>query len=193
MGGMATLTAARSDVFPPGTSVAVIPVGGVHHGGPPKAATIVSGTVDAAGLLSVTDANILSLTAYGLYAQVGGEYRYLRARSTLDVYDRGTATGTVNTTNGSANLSSVSASVGAFTVGQFITGPGIPAGTRLKSGSGAAWVMDANATVTASSVAVAAYGGQAPAANVGATLIPSRLNTPWATQYRQRKSIAGIN
>jgi hypothetical protein len=190
---MATVTAARGDIFPVGTSVAVVPAGAINPGGAPTAPAIASASVDAAGLLTVTDAGISSLTPYGLYASVGGEFRYLRARSTLDKTDAGTATGTVDTTNASTALANVSASVGAFAVGQAITGAGIPPGTTLVSGSAGSWVMSAAATASASTVAVAAYGARVPAANLGSTLIPSRISTTWQAQLRQRRSLAGTS
>jgi hypothetical protein len=163
---MPTLTVNRSDVFPVGTTVAVIPEGGVYPGNPQTGASIATGVVAADGSLSITNAGILSYTTYGLYANVGGEHRYLRARSTLDVHDGGTATGIATTTSGSPNLTTVSATTGAFVIGQTITGPGIPAGTRLKSGSGASWVMDANATASAIGVSVSAYGANDPCAKI---------------------------
>jgi hypothetical protein len=190
---VATITAARSDIFPVGTSVGAYPGNARQPGQAASAAAIASATVAADGTLTITDAGILSLTPYVLYASVGGEHRYLRARSTLDVFDRGTAVGTADTTNGSASLANVTASSGAFAVGQRINGAGIPSGTRLISGSGNAWVMSATATATASTVPVVTDGGRAPAANLGATAIPSRVSTPWQVQLRQRRSVAGTS
>jgi hypothetical protein len=51
---------------------------------------IASASVDAAGLLTVTNAGILQGVDYVAYALVAGEHRYVRCRSTLDV--GGTAT-----------------------------------------------------------------------------------------------------
>jgi hypothetical protein len=87
---MATVTIARSDIFPVGTSVGIYPAGAQRVGqspaGPPTAAVIASGTVDAAGNLSVTNAGILSYTPYVAYALVNGEHRYARLRSTADSF-----------------------------------------------------------------------------------------------------------
>lgn len=86
---MPTVTIARSDIFPVGTSVGIHPAGSQRPGvapagGPPTSAAIASGTVDAAGNLSVTNAGILSYTPYVAYALVNGEHRYARLRSTAD-------------------------------------------------------------------------------------------------------------
>lgn len=83
---MASVSLARSDLFPVGTVVGIYPAGSAKDGGPPAAAVIATGTVDAAGALSVTNAGILSYTDYVAYALVGGQHRYLRARSTLDTH-----------------------------------------------------------------------------------------------------------
>lgn len=154
---MATLTCSRSDVFPPTATVTVHPLGAKRDGQAPCGAAVASGTVDAAGALSITDSDIVSGTTFELYSLVGTEHRYLRARSTLDIFDTGSAVGTGDT-NSTTALANVSASAGAFAIGQRITGPGIPAGTFLVSGSGASWVMSAAATATASSVALKADG-----------------------------------
>jgi hypothetical protein len=191
--GVATITAARSDVFPVGTSVGAYVAAAKNPGQAPGAPAIASASVAADGSLTITNAGIASLTPYVLAAQVNGTWQYIHARSTLDTFDRGTAVGTADTTNGSASLANVTASSGAFAVGQRINGAGIPSGTRLISGSGAAWVMSATATATASTVPVVTDGGRAPAANLGATAIPSRASTPWQVQLRQRRSIAGTS
>jgi hypothetical protein len=97
---------------------------------------IASAAVDAAGLLTVTNAGILSYTDYVAYAQVSGEHRYARCRSTLDVTDTGTGTGTGTTTNGSAVVTSPVVSTGAFAVGQRITAVAagvIPPGTLIQA------------------------------------------------------------
>lgn len=85
---MATVTLSRSDLFPVGQSVAVYPGTSRPPGadGPPTASFIIGGTVDAAGNLSITSGSILSYTTYLIYAQVNGEHRYARVRSTLDAH-----------------------------------------------------------------------------------------------------------
>src|SRR4051794_16082555 len=104
---MPTVTVSRSDLWPVGTTVGIY-AGGAHNpGGAPLGAAITTGTVDAAGALSVTNAGLLSLTRYTAAAQIGSEWRYCRVRSTLDVTDKGTATGTVDTTSGSTTLANV--------------------------------------------------------------------------------------
>jgi hypothetical protein len=190
---MATVTASRSDLFPVGTSVGVYPDDAGKPQMPPAGTAIASGTVDAAGNVSITNAGILSLVRYVLYANVGGEHRYVRVRSMLDKHDAGTATATGDTTNNSTALANVSASAGSVAVGQTVTGAGIPGGTYLVSGSGASWVMSAKATATASGVALAFYGARAPVAVLGATLVPQRAGTTWQSQLRQRRSIAGTS
>jgi hypothetical protein len=104
-----------------GTTVGVYPADSQTPNAP-GAAAIATGVVAADGSLSITNAGILSGTTYLCAAQVGGVWQAARARSTLDTFDAGTATGTATTVSGSPNLSSVSASAGAFAVGQLITG-----------------------------------------------------------------------
>jgi hypothetical protein len=194
---MATITLARSDLFPVGTVVGVYPDGSMPPGtqavSAPGAAAITTGTVAADGTLSITNAGVLPYTRYVLAATVSGVWNYCRARSTTDVFDYGRAVGTGDTTSASANLANVAATSGAFAVGQRISGPGIPGGTFLISGSGAAWVMSATATASAVGVALEGNGAQVPAANLGATLIPSRIRTGWPAQLRQRRQIAGTS
>jgi hypothetical protein len=189
---MATVTVARSDLWPIGTTVSIYPAG-ARNAGAPAAAAIASAAVDAAGLLTVTSGSILSLTPYVAAAQVGGEWRYAIVRSTADVYDRGVAVGTGDLTSGLTTLTNVSASSGAFAVGQRINGTGIPSGTRLISGSGASWVLSTKATASGTGVALVADGARVPAANLGATAVPSRYSTPWGAQLMQRRSIAGTS
>jgi hypothetical protein len=160
--GMATVTLRRSDLFPVGTTVGIYPAqsqrGGQPGGGPPTSAAIASAAVDAAGLLTVTNAGILSYTDYVAYAQVSGEHRYARLRSTLDFTTTGRRWGR-GTRRAAARRSRASvASAGAFAIGQRITGPGIPPGTYLISGSGGSWTMSDKATATATGVALAAEG-----------------------------------
>jgi hypothetical protein len=194
---MATITLARSDLFPPTTTVGIYPAGSLPPGNQspsaPGGAVIASAAVAADGTLTVTDANILSYTRYQAAAQVGGAWRYCRCRSILDAFDYGRAVGTGDTTSGSAALANVAASSGAFAIGQRISGPGIPGGTFLIAGSGAAWTMSAAATATATSAALEGNGAQVPAVNLGATAVPSRIRTGWPAQLRQRRSIAGTS
>jgi hypothetical protein len=79
---MATVTLNRSDLFPVGTSVGIYPGNSRPQAkdGPPTSAVIASGTVDAAGALSVTNAGILSYQTYQAYALVNGEHRFARLR-----------------------------------------------------------------------------------------------------------------
>lgn len=189
---MATITVARSDLWPVGTSVGIYAAGAQNDNRAPNGAAIASASVDSAGLLTVTSGSLLSLTSYVAAASVGGVWRYARCRSTLDTFDRGTAVGTV-TTNGTTALSSVSASSGAFAVGQRISGAGIPAGTRLVSGSGSSWVMSAAATASASGVAVSAEGARAGVAVLGSTVVPQTAGTTWAARVAQRRVTAGTS
>lgn len=190
---MATVTIARSDLWPVGTTVGIYAADAQSpEGGAPNGAAIASAAVDAAGLLTVTNGSLLSLTRYVAAASVGGTWRYARCRSTLDITDGGTAVGTA-TLNSTTTLASVSLTAGALAVGQKITGAGIPPGTYLASGAGASWVMSAAATASGAGVAIAAYGARVPAAVLGATLVPSHLSTPWQAQLRQRRSLAGTS
>jgi hypothetical protein len=190
---MATITAARSDIFPVGTSVGAYVTGSKQDGGAPGSAAIASATVAADGSLSITNGGISSLTPYVLYALVGGENRYLRVRSTLDVEDRGTAAGTADTTSGSPNLANVTASSGAFAQGQRISGTGIPAGTRLISGSGGSWVMSTAATANGTGVAVQAEGARVAAAGLGSATVPQTIATTWQSVVLQRRVAAGTS
>jgi hypothetical protein len=194
---MATVTIARSDLFPVGTTVGIYPAGAFPPANQvpsaPGAAAIASAAVAANGTLTVTDAGILSYTRYVAAANVGGTWVYARCRSTLDAFDYGRALGTGDTVSGSAALANVVATSGAFAVGQRISGPGIPGGTFLRAGSGAAWTMTAAATATGTTVALEGNGAQVPAANLGATVIPSRIRTGWQAQLAQRRSIAGTS
>lgn len=91
---MATVTLRRSDLFPVGTTVGIYPAAahrpGIVPPGPPTSAAIASAAVDAAGLLTVTDAGIAAYTPY-VAAAVGGDgtWQYARCRSTLDVTGAG--------------------------------------------------------------------------------------------------------
>jgi hypothetical protein len=131
---MATVTLRRSDLFPVGTTVGIYPHGAREVGSPPKSSVLASAAVDAAGLLTVTDPAITSLTPLVAYAQVGGVHTYAMVRSTLDITDTGSAAGTGTTTNGSAVVTSPVATTGAYAVGQRISTAAIgviPAGTYI--------------------------------------------------------------
>lgn len=239
---MATVTLARSDLFPVGTTVGIYDAAQPPDGGPPHGSALATGVVDAAGLLTVSAAAILSLRTLLAYALVGSTHTYARVRSTLDVFDTGGGTGTGDTAssvtvsnagislpNGAgavtavaatdlftktghgfdvgqalrftaltggtgitagktyyviasgltANDFKVSATPGgatidvtadltagtvsraqAFQAGQFITGPGIPAGTKILTVVGDTLTLSAAATATANGVALVAYGAQ---------------------------------
>lgn len=190
---MATATIARSDLWPVGTSVGIYPAASKVPGQPPGSPAIASASVDAAGLLTITNAGVLAGTRYVCYAAINGDHRYAFVMSTADTFDRGLAVGTGDTATGSANLANVSASSGAFAAGQRINGPGIPSGTRLISGSGNAWVMSTKATANGSGVALVADGARVGAANLGSTVVPSRISTPWSAQLIQRRVTAGTS
>jgi hypothetical protein len=68
---MATVTLRRSDLYPVSTTVGIYPRGARDVGNPPKGQVLASAAVDAAGLLTVTDPAIPSLTALVAYAQTG--------------------------------------------------------------------------------------------------------------------------
>lgn len=155
---MATLTCARSDLFTVGATVTVHPFGSRQEGGPPGAASVASGTVDSNGLLSITDSDIASYTAFWLYSLVGTEHRYCLARSTLDVQDSGGAIGTGNTTAASADIASASAASGEFRIGQRISGPGIAPGSSITGIASTTLTLNRAATATASGVALVAEG-----------------------------------
>lgn len=190
-----TLTG-RSDLFPVGTTV------GIYAGnsqrpapGPPTSPAIATGVVDAAGNLSVTNAGILQGVRYSAYANVGGIDVSTQVRSTLDVSDTGKGIGTA-TLNSTTALTLVSATVGAFAIGQRITGPGIPAGTYLIAGSGANWTMSAAATASGAGVAIQAEGASPavvpPDKGVGALAVPVPVTT-WRAKVAQRRAIIGTS
>lgn len=173
---MATVTLSRSDLFPVGQSVGIYPGASRCAGGPPTAAVIQSGTVDAAGALSVADAGILAGAGYVAYALVNGEHRYVQLRSTVDKFDDGGAIGTGDTSTGTLTILNASATSGSFREGQIITGPGIPPETRIFTISGATLTLDAKATASASGVALVAYGAFA-----------------WKAKVRQRQAALGTS
>lgn len=158
---MATVTLRRSDLFPVATSVGIYPAGAKIPDHVPVGSAIASAAVDAAGVLNVSNAGILSGRAHVAYALVAGEHRYATVRSTVDVFDAGTVAGTGDTTNGSATVSSTTVSLGAFQAGMRITGPGIPAGTFILTVSGATLTLSAAATATASTVVLRGDGAYA--------------------------------
>jgi hypothetical protein len=85
---------------------------------------------------AVTNAGILQGADYVASAQVGGIWRYVKLRSTLDVTDTGSAAGTGSTTSSSAVVTSPVATSGAFAVGQRISTVAagvIPPGTYIKA------------------------------------------------------------
>lgn len=146
------MTANRSDLFPPSTTVGVYPAGAITPGEAPRSAALTTAATDSAGAFSATNAAILSGTRYALAAQVDGQWRHAFVRSTLDIFDSGTFTATGDTTNGSVTVSNASASAGSIQAGMRITGSGIPSGTRIQTVSGATLTLTAAATVTASGV-----------------------------------------
>lgn len=85
---MATVTLNRSDLFPVGTTVGLYPANSKCSGQPPTSAQIASASanVDAAGLLTITHANVESYKSYVAYAAVNGEHRYATVRSTADAH-----------------------------------------------------------------------------------------------------------
>jgi hypothetical protein len=171
---MATLVLNRADVFPAGTVVGAYAgnSGGVDGIAPPGAAAETQ-TVAAGG--AATFATLTAGVPYVFHALVTGEHRRVRARIADSFADRGAALGTGNTTNGSASIASAVATSGAFVAGQRISGPGIPAGTRIHTVSGGTLTLDNKATATATGIALQAEGGRDPKARI-----------------RQRRAAAGI-
>lgn len=193
---MATVTIARSDLWPVGTTVGIYAADAQSpEGGAPNGAAIASAAVDAAGLLTVTNGSLLSLTRYVAAASVGGTWRYARCRSTLDVTDLGRATGTA-TLNGTTALTSVVATTGAWAIGQRIVNApgsvGIPPGTFLVAGSGGSWTMSAAATASGAGVGIEGHGATVPVAVLGATAVTSPISR-WRARVMQRRSIAGTS
>ena len=156
---MATVTLSRSDVFPVGTSVGIYPAGAAA-GAAPGTAVIASGTVDAAGALSVTNAGIVSGRTYLAHAVINGENRSIAVRSTVDAHDYGTAVGTGNTTNGSASVTSLTTSSGTFVAGQTLVGVGIRPGTKILNVTGNVLTLDQTASANGTGVALQAADAQ---------------------------------
>lgn len=155
---MASYTLNRSDLFPVGTAVSAFAVATPQTNveGPTPGVAVETQTVGAAGTAAFVA--LAADTPYVFYALVSGEHRKLRAR--VSSFDYGRAAGTGDTTSGSTALANVAATSGAFAVGQRVTGPGIPAGTFLVAGSGAAWTMSDKASATAVGVALEGHGAQ---------------------------------
>ena len=106
---MSTVSLARSDLFPVGTTVSVYAGSSIpHSGGVPAGTAVASAVVDAAGNLLVDNAAILPYTSYIAHATVSGQQRYALVRSTLDRFDNGSGTGTGDTTNNSATVPKLS-------------------------------------------------------------------------------------
>jgi hypothetical protein len=195
---MPSVIVSRSDLFPVGTTVGIYP--GTSRppdgDGPPGSAVIASAAVAAGGSLTVTNAGILQGVDYVAYAKIGNEHRYVKVRSSLDISGLAGTVGTGDTTSGSAALANVSASSGAFAIGQRIEGPGIPAGTFLIAGSGASWTMSAKATASASGVALGGHGAYPAAvpANLGSGALARPVaQTKWQAKVMQRRSILGTS
>lgn len=84
---------------------------------------------------------------------------------------------TANTTSGSASVTSVSSTVG-LSIGISISGPGIPAGTRIDAIGSGTLTLSANATATATGIALAAVTLKDPAgAQCGYTGVAITGNT----------------
>ena len=111
---MARITLNRSDLFPVSTVVGIYDAPIPANGGAPGAAAVTTGTVDAAGLLTIDNTSLASLKGYTAYALVGSEHRYARVRSTLDVHDTGGGTGTGDT---ASNATVSNAGINAPTLG----------------------------------------------------------------------------
>lgn len=75
---MASVTIARADLYPDGTSVSVYPRAARNAGGPPSGSATDTQTVAAGGGLTVTVTAGVPMVAY---ASVGGEHRYVDFRS----------------------------------------------------------------------------------------------------------------
>jgi hypothetical protein len=115
---VATVQLSRSDLYPVGTSVGIYdaPIPG-NGTGAPAASPLASGTVDAAGNLTVTSTTIPSLRGLTAYALVNGVDRYARVRSRLDVFDTGGGTGTGDTASSTTvSNAGISLPVGAGAV-----------------------------------------------------------------------------
>jgi hypothetical protein len=162
---MASFTLNRSDLFPVGTTVGAYPFTAGRRfqdlapSQPATESQVVAVNGQAAFVALAAD------TDYLFYAFVGGQHRMTRGRTKTPTGvgsvqgAQGRAVGVATTSSGSTGLTGVSASSGAFQVGQQVSGPGIPAGTYLTGGSGASWTMSDKAT--ASGVGAAVEGHRA--------------------------------
>src|SRR4051812_42894927 len=95
--GMATVTVNRPDILGISNTAKIYAAGSEHFLAGTAAlpgGSIASGTTDSAGSLTITDAALSSLTRYVVAAVVGGTVQCVKARSTLDVEDKGVAAGT---------------------------------------------------------------------------------------------------
>jgi hypothetical protein len=187
---MATVTL-RSDRFPVGATVGIYPAGSFNpSSGLPSVAAIASAAVDAAGLLTVTNAGIVDGVPYAAHAVVSSEPRTVRVSSATTVMDRGTATRTVTTTSGSKNITTV-LSTGVLAIGQRFVSANTP-GARLASGSATSWVLSTPATATGAGVAFAADGARAPVVVLGTSPVP-QVQSTWQAQLAQRRAAMGTS
>jgi hypothetical protein len=158
---MATVTLRRTDLWPVGTTVGIYPGGSVPadvttH---PTQLSLATAVIDAAGLLTVTDAAILSYTDYvAAAADAAGTWHYARCRSTLDIQERGIVTGTLDIDETAVATNAV-ATVGSFQIGQRLSGTGIRPGTLIQNVVGGTLALSQTASATATGVAVQGEGG----------------------------------
>jgi len=156
----------RSDLFPVGTTVGAYlnatPAAG-HDGAPPGTA-VESQAIGAGGTATFT--TLAADTPYVFAANVSGTWRKVRARIGDSIAARGIATGIGSTTSGSKTVTSASTTVGTFTVGQRIAGPGIEPGTRIRAVSGGTLTLTDNAKATGVGVALEAFGANDKAARI---------------------------
>jgi hypothetical protein len=116
-------------------------------------AAIETVAADAAG--TATHITLANDTPYVL--QQAGAARTVRAR--LSTQDTGRTVGTGDVTNGSPTVLNAAATVGAWRVGQRITGTGIPPGTFIKNIVTTTLTMTNNATATNVGTALEGHGG----------------------------------
>ena len=129
--------------------------------GAPAGTAIETVAASAAGV--ATHVTLANDTPYVLYQ--ASPYRVVRARIADSATETGRATATGTTTNGSANVTSVTASAGSVQVGQRIAGAGIPNGSRVKSFNAGTIVMTDKATASAT-VPLDLAGAKDPKAKV---------------------------
>ena len=147
--------------WPAGASVKAYPAAALTPGsdGVPAGAAAETQTASAGGVATFT--TLADNTPYVLHT---AGVRPVRARIKTSHDERGVATGTVNTTSGSATFSTLTATAGTWRVGMRISGPGIPRGTRIKTLSAGAGTFDRKATATATGAAVEGDGANDPKA-----------------------------